>query len=125
MSLGPGTLDLTVYQGDSFTLSAIWEIDGSPVDVTGYTAALQVRKTHDAAPLLDLTSETPGAGQIQAITLGGVAGTITVEVDGADTAGLDFRKARYDLELTDAGGTGEVRTLLAGAVSLTREITAT
>lgn len=87
-----------------------------PVDLTGYTARMQIRETLDATIILaTLTTENGG------ITLGGAAGTIDLLLDAAATALLDFTNAVYDLELVDTAGV--VTRLLSGAVTLSKEVT--
>lgn len=87
-----------------------------PVNLTGYTARLQVRETLEAAgTILSLTTENGG------ISLGGAAGTIDLLVSAADTAALDFETAVYDLELVSAGGV--VTRIMRGDVVLADEVT--
>ena len=123
----PGDYDLTIMQGADLDLVLTWKIDDAPVDIRKYTAKMQVRKTFGGTLLLDLSSETPDEDGdppelwIEALTLGGEAGTITIHVDGADTAGLDWREARYDLDLVS--DTDAITTLLHGRAILEREVT--
>lgn len=87
-----------------------------PVDLTGYTARMQLRASAAAdAVLLDLTTENGG------ITLGATDGTITCTASAAQTAALAFSTAVYDLELVD--GDGAVTRLAEGSVTLSREVT--
>jgi hypothetical protein len=77
--------------------------DGSPVNLTGYTARMQVRRTHKATtPALSLTS--PDAG----LVINGAAGTITVSVSNAQTSALCLDNDRtqyvYDLEIESGAG---------------------
>lgn len=83
-----------------------------PVDLTNYTGRMQVRKTSGGTQLISLTS---GAG----ITLGGVDGTITIDMTAAQTAGIT-RSGVYDLELV-TGST--VVKILRGQFILTPEVT--
>ncbi len=39
----PGRYNMKVYQGSTWTLAPQWKIDGTYVDVTGYTAAMSVK----------------------------------------------------------------------------------
>ena len=90
-----------------------WAIGGTAVNLTGYTAAMQVRENPNSATVLSLTS---GSG----ITLGGTAGTIAISVStntmGAATAGNYI----YDLELNSGG---EVTRLLQGSFAIQAEVT--
>lgn len=70
----------------------LFEDDGStPIDLTGYHAALQVRAKKDpnAAIMLALDDSTPvGNGTVGGITLGGALGTIDIYVAGSGSSGL-------------------------------------
>lgn len=111
-----GHYDLTVEQGATFTVTLTWTVDGSPVDLTGYDARAQVRSmVTSASTLVDLTV---GDG----ITLGGAAGTIALAISATDTAALPAPFAGvWDLEVES--GAGVVTRLLAGAVTVTPEVT--
>lgn len=114
----PGKLDLTIYQGATFSRTLLWEAGQppAPVNLTGYTARMQLRVTPDSGfTLLALTTEN------SRITLGGAAGTIVLSLSAADTAALAFPRAVYDLELVSPGGV--VRRLVEGEVSLSKEVT--
>lgn len=111
-----GQFDITILQGATFNPVITWKnkSTGVPVDLTGYSARLQVRKSaSDSNKLLDLTS---GDG----ITLGGSAGTITILVSATDTAALPAGAYKYDLELES--GAGVVRRLLEGSATISAEV---
>lgn len=109
--------DLKIDQGADFDLTVTWrDSNGTPIDLTGYTAALQIRRTVDAPdpPLVDLAN---GSG----ITLGGVAGTVDIAVPAADTRDFQPGGGVWDLELTSPGGV--VTRLLQGRVKVSPEVT--
>jgi len=109
--------DLLIEQGATFRLELAWKLDGTAVDLTNYSARMQVRGAVEAATaLLSLTSAAGGG-----ITLGGAAGTITIVASAAQTAALTIRTGVYDLELESAGG--EVTRLLQGAVAVSPQVT--
>lgn len=113
---GPGVYDFTIRQGGTFSRRLTWKDDaGAPINLTGFTARMQIRTPENGSILLSLTTENGG------IVLGGVAGTITLAITAAATAALDWVYGRYDLELISAGG--EVTPLLEGRVILDREVT--
>jgi hypothetical protein len=86
-----------------------------PVDLTGFTARMDIRETLDEVTVIHtLTTENAG------ITLGGVAGTIDLLIPAATTEGFTFGNAVYDLELIN--GTVVTR-LLGGAITLSKEVT--
>ena len=107
----------TIYldQGTDFTVTFTWVIDGAPVDVTGYTAALQVRETVENATVV--ITKTDGNG----IALGGAAGTIAVTFYNAVTSALTATDYVYDLELTAPGG--DVSRVVQGSLFVSAEVT--
>ena len=108
--------DLCVQQGATFRRVITWKQDGALVNLTGYTARMQIRATAEASTaLIELTTEN---GRI---ALGGTAGTITLTISATDTAALTAGRAVYDLELVAANGT--VTNLLGGVVTIPRNIT--
>lgn len=116
MSVQPGQYDILAPQGATFSEIFTYKVSGSPVDLTSYTARMQVRKTPSSdTKVLDLTS-TGGD-----IVLGGAAGTITVTVSATAMAAVTANKYRYDLELVSAGGV--VTRLLEGVFLVTAEVT--
>jgi hypothetical protein len=111
-----GTHNLVCDQGATFTRVFTWE-DGAgiPIDVTSYTARMQVRATVDSAStLLSLTTENGG------IALGGAAGTVTVTATATQTAAVAAGCYVYDIELI----TGAVVTrLVQGQFTVDAEVT--
>lgn len=111
----PGNLDLNMYQGANWDYELTWNTGGTPVNLTGYDARMQMRRSDDTAlPVLSLSA---GSG----ITLGGTAGTIYLETDAATTAGIDDGTFVYDLELID--GSGYVTRLVQGNIQVDAEVT--
>ena len=111
-----GTYDLTVECGATFDTTFTWTTSaGSAVNLSGYTARLQIRESVDAAAtLVSLTSSS-------GITLGGAAGTIQVVISATATAAITARTGVYDLELVSGGGV--VTRLLEGSVVFVPEVT--
>lgn len=111
--------NLEIEQGATFRYNVYWkdENTGAAIDITGYSARMHIRASHDAPdpPLLELTDAN---GRL---ALGGSAGTIQMTVTAVDTAALTFTEGVYDLELVSPGG--EVDRLLYGGVEVTPEVT--
>ena len=109
----PGLLDVVCPQGATYSVNYQWLIDDVGVDLTSYTAAMQVRASYNAAePLIDLASPAD-------ITLddsGNIGVTIAADVTGAVPAGTYV----WDIELTT--GTTVYR-LLQGRWMHTAEVT--
>jgi len=111
------THDILVEQGATYTQNLVWK-DGSAaaIDLTGYTARMQFRRTKSATTaLLSATTENGY------ITLGGTAGTIDIEIPDDITAALTVTRAVYDLELISS--TGVVTRLIEGDVEISKEVT--
>ena len=66
--------------GETFDHTVTWKIDDVAVNVTGYTARLQIRKRHTSTATV--ASLTSGSG----LTLGGTAGTIQIVLSATATA---------------------------------------
>jgi hypothetical protein len=109
--------DLVADQGATFGAVFTWLASDqqTPVNLSGWSAAMQVRA--EATNALLASFSTSGGG----ITLGGSAGTITLSASPSTTSGWTFGAGLYDLQLTD--GSGDVTTLLAGLFTVTPAIT--
>jgi hypothetical protein len=111
----PAIYNVTMYQGATFDLSLTWNVNSSPVDLTGYTSRMQVRSSFASdTTILNLTS---GSG----ITLGGTAGTILINATAATTAGVATGQYVYDLELVSGGSA--VTRLIKGTFIVDPEVT--
>lgn len=113
--MSAATTNLIIDQG------ATWEItftyknsNGTPINLTGYTAALQLRTSYDASSAsLSLSS---GSG----IVLGGTAGTIAVTATATQTGALTAGEYVYDLEVT---ASSKVTRLVQGRITVTPQVT--
>lgn len=109
--------DFTIEQGTTHTETFVWEDpNGVPVNLAGYKARMQARKTVTSPDkLIDATTEngllvvTPAAGKIE------------FKAPATLTATFAFSQARYDLELESADGT--VYRLVEGAITISKEVT--
>lgn len=115
--MAAGNYDFVIEQGATFYQELVWKDSvGDPIDLTGYTARMQIRKTVKSSDaILSLTTEN---GRI---TLGDAEGTITLEVDAEDTADLTEFCGVYDLEVEASDGT--VTRLIQGQIEVSREVT--
>jgi len=110
-----GEYNFTIEQGATFNLLMTWRIDNVAVNLTGYIARLQARIDVDETDTI--LSLTTGAG----ITLGGAAGTISLDQTATQTAVLPKGEYVYDLELQSSGGI--VTRLLQGELNISAEVT--
>ena len=114
--MAAGTLDFTIEQGATFNLLLTWKIDDVPVNITNWTARLQARvDVEDTEVILSLTTSNGG------ITLGGAAGTISLDQTATQTALLPAGTFVYDLELIS--GVGVVTRLVQGELNISPEVT--
>ena len=111
-----GKLNIVIEQGTTFNPVLTYKDENdSPIDLTGYDARMHIRSKRTSTTTIH--ELTVGSG----ITLGGVAGTISLLINDTDTAAFSFTSAVYDLELISSGGV--VTRLLEGSVSLRKETT--
>lgn len=115
----PAEIDLTIYQGATFRRTFQWKTGSpaTPVDLTGYTARMQIRKkVTDATPVLTLTSAAGG------ITFTNRSqGQFEIVISADATAALTIKTGVYDLELIAANN--EVTRLIQGTVEVSPEVT--
>ena len=91
----------------------------TPVDLTGYTARMDIRATETSATaLLELNTNPPGPDT--RIVINNTTKTITLTISATDTV-VTWKTGVYDLELVSAGGV--VTQLLKGTITVTGEVT--
>jgi hypothetical protein len=113
----PVTTHLTLYQGATFTHTFTHRVNGTAVNLTGYSCRLQARtriRGYVGSAAFTLT-ETGG------LTLGGAAGTIVATLTPAVTAILTPGLYRYDVRLES--GAGVVTRAFEGRITVAPAIT--
>jgi len=121
-----GRYDIAIDQGSTFRKTITWkDSSGNEIDLTGYSARMQVRPTYSSSSTtLNLTTANGG------ITLGGDAGTIELYVSATATAAIpttspsqfaDAFVGVYDLELVAPNS--DVTRLLHGDFIVNPEVT--
>lgn len=115
--MAAGLYDFTIEQGATFQIDLTWKDQSlDPVDITGYTARMQIRASvTDPTVLLELTTEDG------LIILGTTDGKITLFLDAVTTAAITWDRGVYDLELVSP--TGYVTRLLKGNITIDKEVT--
>ena len=91
---------------------------GTPWDLTGTTATMEIRQTFGSPLLLSISETANTNGSV--LTLGGTAGTVNIHIAAADSL-LITSNARYDLLLVDASGSRS--TPIGGVVNYQPTIT--
>jgi hypothetical protein len=115
MRLNSNSLTITCQQGSTFTRRLIYKINDEVVNLTGYTARMQIRENHSSsAYILELTV---GSG----ITITGATGQVSITITAGATATIPSGTYVYDIELVAPNTT--VQRLLEGKFVVTPEVT--
>lgn len=113
--MAAGNLDINVEQGATYSQTLTWRINDALVNLTSYTARMQVREDVTSTSTIISLTETAG------LTLGGAAGTIVIALSATQTADLVSGNYVYDLELASSGGV--VTRLVQGDFNISPEVT--
>ena len=110
--------NIKIEKGATFQMNLTWKDgEGVPVNLTGYTARMQVRKNVNATDtLLNMTTENGS------IALGGALGTISITGSATNTSAIPdtIKTGVYDLELVNGS---VVKRLIEGNVEISPEVT--
>lgn len=105
-------------QAATYQLNVTWnDSNNTPVNLTGYTAKMQVR--------LGINEPTAAAevSEVDGIVLGGAAGTIAITISATKMTALKAPQTYvYDLRLT-AGSGGQVTRLIDGTFTTVPAVT--
>lgn len=111
--------DTTIDQGADWYINFTYYTDDTqttPVNLTGYTAALQLRsEPSDLTSALSLSSPSSG------IVITGASGLISVHATAAQTSAIITGYYYYDLEITSS--TNIVTRLIQGQIQVTPQVT--
>ena len=89
--------DIQLIRGASVSFGMIWGGASTPLDVTGFTANLQVRETaNDVSPAFEFKNAN------SRVTIGSTDGLITFSMTATDSAALTLGNYVYALEIVDA-----------------------
>lgn len=106
----------TIDQGADWFLSVQYKDSaGAPIDLAGYTAAMQFRPVSSNTTALNLTSSS-------GITITPATGTLAIRITAAQSAALEATQFDYELEITS--GSGVVTRLIQGLVAVDGQLTA-
>lgn len=113
-----GIYNIIADQGATLSRTVTWRDSAKrAINITGYTARMHVRANVTSnTTILVLTTEN---GRI---SLGGSAGTVTLNVSAADMANVASGQYVYDLEMV-APVSGVVSRLIQGNFSVRAEVT--
>jgi hypothetical protein len=124
-----GQLNLEIEKGATFKHTIRWQqVNGEPVDVTGCTALLQVRKTQSPTGdhIISIASYTEPIGAPTPwrvdITITEASGQFDIDVPATVTDDLEAGEWYYDMKVTLVGG--EVYRLIEGRMTIDEQVTA-
>jgi len=131
--MSAGRYSFIVEQGATTDFQIVYkDSTGTPINLSGYTAAMQIRDRQGGSVLYasltsslgDSYTKTSGSAFISLsgsnLTTSIVSGSIGVYIGHDITNNFTFNEAYYDLELTK----GQIRTrLLEGQIKLTKQVT--
>lgn len=116
--MAAGSYSFIIEQGSEFRKHLRWENqDGTPIDLTGWSAKSQIRASKDKEASLIWTLSTDNGG----IEFGD-AGEIDLYIPASVTEEFCFTQAFYDLEMIPSDPNNK-RRLLEGTVTLSKETT--
>ena len=113
----PSTIELNDVNAANFRayVSGGYLQYNTPVNLTGFTARMSIKNKVGGTTLFSLTTENGG------ISINVADSLIKLNISAADTAGFDWKKGVYDLEMVSASGV--VTALLKGQVFVETEVT--
>jgi phage tail sheath gpL-like len=111
-----GIYNTTIDQGSIWSVVLVYtDSNNVAVNLTGYTAAMQLRQNYNSTTA-DLTLTTTNGG----ITIVGATGTITITATATQTGLLDSGFYVYDLELTSGSN---ISRLIQGQLTVAEQVT--
>ena len=125
--MAAGKYSFVIEQGATFQRELIYQDSlGSPIDLTDYSAKMQIRPAPGSSTLfLTLSSSLNGDGTgLNLLGLYGTnpltSGSIGIVISAASSSALTFDEAAYDLELYSGSF---VNRIIEGKVKLSKEVT--
>tara|TARA_R110002074_G_scaffold55685_1_gene137885 strand:- start:303 stop:692 length:390 start_codon:yes stop_codon:yes gene_type:complete len=127
--MSAGAYNFTIEQGTTVVKQFTYkDAAGSPVDLTGYSASMQLRETHTSTdPISSFTgtiNSATGSSGLAIIASSGsdTKGTIQLTIAATVTETYTFTSAVYDLEIKRIADS-TVSRLLQGVIVLSPEVT--
>lgn len=115
-----GIFNFVIQQGSTLNWQfKMEEEDGSPIDLTGYSIAMQARMAVDDAATV-ISSTGVGANLTITIAVDPTTGIFNIGMTALQTAVLDFNTAVYDIEFTIGA---IVKKYIKGIITLIKEVT--
>ena len=107
--------DFTIEKGATFRQNILWRDNaGGALDLTDYTARMQIRREFKSDIIHEMTTENGG------IVITALTGEIDLLIEANVSDLFNSTSAKYDLELTKGS---EVTRLIQGAAFITENVT--
>lgn len=124
--MAAGNYTFSIEQGATTDFQIDWKDSaGAKVDLTNYSARMQIRSNYGGALICDLSSSLASDGT--GLNLSGsnsqnppTSGSIGIFISAASSSAFTFDKAYYDLELQNGS---RVTRLLQGRIKLSKNVT--
>lgn len=113
----PAKYNITAYQGATYNEIFVAAIDGTPINYTGYTGKMQIRKYQNKDSALIHSATTANSGLLLNST-----GMVQPFISAATMDTLPAGNWFYDIELTDASGV--VTRFLMGNFNISPQVSA-
>jgi len=110
--MAAGTYNFTIEQGATFTRLLTLKENASVMNLSGYSAASQMRQSHDSNTVI---------GTITASVTNASAGQLTISMTATASGNLEEGIYVYDIEIT--ASSGAVTRILQGKVTVTPQVT--
>ena len=109
----------TIDQGANWYLTVTYQNpNGTAINITGYTAALQLRSLpSDPTAVLTMTTQNGG------ITITGATGTVAIQATATQTGLIDEGNYVYDLEIYSNNVPSVTTRLVQGQIVVSAEVT--
>jgi hypothetical protein len=109
----------TIDQGSNWFFTVTYaNPNGTPINITGYTAAMQMRATPQSVnSVLTLTTQNGG------ITITGATGTVALQATAAQTMNIVEGSYAYDIEIYSPASPTVVTRLVQGQILVSAEVT--
>jgi hypothetical protein len=122
--MAAGRYSFVIEQGSTLNFSIVYnDSNGQPVDLSQYSAKMQIRQTYSSPPLLTLSSSLNADGTGLNMS-SAVSGTIGIYIASCTSSLLTFNEALYDLDIISGSGKCPVvNRILEGKVKLSPEVT--
>jgi len=126
--MSAGKYTFIIEQGATTDFEVKWtDANGSPVDLTYYSARMQIRSNYGSGgtlyATLSSTLDSDGTGLNRSGSTGAVplqSGSIGIFISAASSSNFTFTEAKYDLEMVSGS---YVTRLLEGKFKLSKEVT--